>query len=93
MMGHRMMGISLTMTGDIVKAQAHCDLAFALYDPADHRHLATRFGVDARVAVWSYRSLSLWIFGHPDAALADAEHLLKDAREIGQVRGNKRPLA
>ena len=85
MMGHRMMGISLTMTGDIAKAQAHCDLAFALYDPADHRQLATRFGVDARVAVWSYRSLSLWIFGHPDAALADAEHVLKDAREIGQA--------
>ena len=85
MMGHRMMGISLTMTGDIAKAQAHCDLAFALYDPADHRQLATRFGVDARVAVWSYRSLSLWIFGHPDAALADAEHALKDAREIGQA--------
>ena len=85
MMGHRMMGISLTMTGDIAKAQAHCDLAFALYDPADHRQLATRFGVDARVAVWSYRSLSLWIFGRPDAALADAEHALKDAREIGQA--------
>ena len=85
MMGHRMMGISLTMMGDIAKAQAHCDLAFALYDPADHRQLATRFGVDARVAVWSYRSLSLWIFGRPDAALADAEHALKDAREIGQA--------
>ena len=85
MMGHRTMGISLTMTGDIAKAQAHCDLAFALYDPADHRHLATRFGVDARVAVLSYRSLSLWIFGNPDAALADAEHALKDAREIGQA--------
>ena len=85
MMGHRMMGISLTMTGDIAKAQAHCDLALALYDPADHRLLATRFAVDARVAVWSYRSLSLWIFGHPDAALADAEHALRDAREIGQA--------
>jgi tetratricopeptide (TPR) repeat protein len=85
MMGHRMMGISLTMTGDIAKAQAHCDLAFALYDPADHRHLATRFGVDARVAVLSYRSLSLWIIGRPDAALADAERALKDAREIGQA--------
>ena len=85
MIGHRMMGISLMMTGDIAKAQAHCDLAFALYDPADHRLLATRFAVDARVAVWSYRSLSLWIFGHPDAALADAEQALRDAREIGQA--------
>ena len=27
----------------------------------------------------------MWILGHPDAALADAEHALKDAREIGQA--------
>jgi hypothetical protein len=30
-----------------------------------------------------YRSLALWLLGYPEAALADAEHALKDAREIG----------
>ena len=33
----------------------------------------------------SYRSLALWMLGYPEAALADAEHALKDAREIGQA--------
>ena len=28
---------------------------------------------------------TLWMLGYPDAALADAERALKDAREIGQA--------
>jgi tetratricopeptide (TPR) repeat protein len=50
-----------------------------------HRPLATRFGQDAAVAILSYRSIALWLLGYPDAALADAEQALNDAREIGQV--------
>jgi len=33
----------------------------------------------------SGRSLALWLLGHPDAAIADSERALKDAREIGQA--------
>ena len=33
----------------------------------------------------SYRSLVLWLLGYPEAALADIEHALKDAREIGHA--------
>ena len=29
--------------------------------------------------------VALWLLGYPEAALADAEHALKDAREIGQA--------
>ena len=32
-----------------------------------------------------YRSSALWLLGYPEAALADAEQALKDAREIGQA--------
>ena len=51
MIGHRLMGISLLCTGDIAEGRAHYDQAIALYDPAEHRPLATRFGQDAGVAV------------------------------------------
>ena len=85
MIGHRLMGLSLLCTGDIAEGRAHFDQAIALYDPAEHRPLATRFGQDVRVAILSYRSLALWLLGYPDAALRDAEHALKDAREIGQA--------
>ena len=79
------MGISLLCTGDIAEGRAHFDRAIALYDPAEHRPLATRFGQDVGVAILSYRSLALWLLGYPEAALADADRALKDAREIGQA--------
>ena len=85
MIGHRLMGTSLLFTGDIAEGRAHFDQAIALYDPAEHRPLATRFGQDVRVAILCYRSLALWLLGYPEAALADADHALKDAREIGQA--------
>ena len=85
MIGHRIMGISLMFTGDIAEGRAHYDQALALYDPAEHRPLATRFGIDVRVAALSYRSSALWLLGYPEAALADADHALDDAREIGQA--------
>jgi predicted ATPase len=85
MIGHRLMGMSLLMTGDIADARVHFDRAIALYDPAKHPSLATRFGQDVRVAVLSFRSLALWLLGYPDAAFADAGYALKEAREIGQA--------
>ncbi len=85
MIGHRIMGISLTCTGDIAQGRAHFDRAISLYDPAEHRPLATRFAVDSRVSVLSYQSWALWMLGYPEAALADADKALSDAREIGQA--------
>ena len=85
MIGHRLMGISLMCTGHIVEAKPHYDSAITLYDPAEHRPLAMHFGVDVRVAILSYRSWALWLLGYPEAALADIDRALKDAREIGQA--------
>lgn len=85
MIAHRLMGISLASTGDIAEGRAHFDQAIALYDPAEHRSLATRFGHDGRVAALSYRSWALWFLGYPEAARADTEHALEDAREIGHA--------
>ena len=79
------MGISLACTGDIAQGRAHFDRAMSLYDPVEHRPLATRFSVDSRVSVLSYRSWALWFLGYPDAALADAEQAISDAREMGQA--------
>jgi class 3 adenylate cyclase/predicted ATPase len=82
---YHFMGVSLLETGDIAGGRAHFDRAIALYEPAQHRVLATRFGQDARVSALSRRSTALWFLGYPDAALADAERALSDAREFGQA--------
>ena len=85
MVGHRVMGVTLLSAGDFSKSRAHLDAAFALYDPVQHRPLATRFGQDAGVAILGFRSWLLWFLGYPEAALSDADHLLEDARNIGQA--------
>jgi predicted ATPase len=79
------MGLTLLCAGDMAEGRGHYDQAIALYDPAAHRQLAARFGADIGVAILSYRSLALWTLGYPDSALADAEHALRDARDIGQA--------
>jgi predicted ATPase/class 3 adenylate cyclase len=84
-MGYRLTGIALLCTGDMVQGRAYSERALTLYDMAEHRPLAARFGQDARVAALSYRSLALWMLGYADAALADTKDALKDAREIGHV--------
>jgi predicted ATPase len=85
MIGHRLMATSLALTGDIADGKEHYDQALAIYDPAEHSPLATRFGQDIGVAILSFRSTALWLLGYPEASRNDAERALKNAREIGQA--------
>jgi tetratricopeptide (TPR) repeat protein len=85
MVGHTVMGTTLALTGDIAESRSHLDQAIALYDPAAHRPLASRFGQDAAVAILAYRATALWMLGYPEAALADTERMLSDARAMGQA--------
>jgi class 3 adenylate cyclase/predicted ATPase len=85
MVGHRVMGISLLATGDIVASRTQFTRAIELYDPKEHRSLAVRFSQDNRVAVLSYRSWALWYLGYPEAALRDAKHAVEYAREVRQA--------
>jgi hypothetical protein len=61
----------------------HFDQAVVLYDLEERRRLALRFGQDVRMAILSLRSLALWILGYPDAACADADGAIREARIIG----------
>ena len=85
MVGHRLMATSSHCTGDIVDGRAHYDQALALYDAAKHRSLATRFGHDIRVSILSHRSGAFGMLGYSEAALADLDQALKEAREIGHA--------
>jgi hypothetical protein len=80
MMGHRLMGTSLMCAGDPAQGREHYNQALALYDSAEHRPLATRFGQDVRVTILSYRSLGLWMLGYPEAALDTLD--LKEAKKL-----------
>src|SRR5437016_253371 len=85
MIGSRLMGTSLMTTGDMVGSLPHYNRALALYNPAEHRSLATHFAIDAAVSGLGFRSQTFWLLRYPDAALANAEDCLKNAREPGQA--------
>ena len=73
------------LTADVAQGRTHFERAIALYNAAEHRPLAARFGQDVRVANLSYRSLALWVLGYPKAALADCNQAISDARDIGEA--------
>jgi hypothetical protein len=81
--GHNFVGASLMLTGNVAEAREHLDQGNALYDPAEHRAMATRFGEDQRVANRWLRSQTLWLLGYPQAASADVDQMFKDAWENG----------
>ena len=75
MIGHRVMGHALLLTGDIRKSRAHYDEALKLYDLVKQGIPGARLGgQDARTAVLVHRARALWLLGYPEAARADAEH-------------------
>jgi predicted ATPase len=82
MIGHRTMASTLALRGDLVEAEAHYNEALALYRPAEHRRLMTRFGQDLRVTCLAFRSMASWLLGYPQAALDDADRALMEARQI-----------
>jgi predicted ATPase len=85
LIGHRIMGHSLLKGGNFVQARTHYDRGIAIYDPVEHRTLATRFGHDTGVAIFCYRSWTLWFLGYAEAALRDAAAAVENARETDQA--------
>ena len=84
-LGHGLLGASLLLVGDLAEGRAHLDQGMALYDAAEHGPLATRFGEDPGLLILFFRSKALWLLGYPEAALADIDQALKDARESGHA--------
>jgi predicted ATPase len=85
MIGHRVMGVAMLHAGEFTESRAHFDRALELYDPTEHRVLATRFGSDAGVTILAFRSYAAWFLGYPDVALKDTAHALREARDIAQA--------
>ncbi len=83
--GHHHVGLSLILVGDIAGGKAHLDQAIALYDPAEQCLLVARYAQDPGVSAFVLRSIASWMLGYPEAALADADHAVKDARALGHA--------
>jgi class 3 adenylate cyclase/predicted ATPase len=85
MIGRLLMGISLVLAGELATGSAELDQVVATYRYADHRPLAMRFGHDVLVSALAWRAFSRWALGRTDAATADVERAIREARELGHA--------
>ncbi len=85
MLGHLLAGISLVVTGNLAAGKSELDYAVALYDPVEHRVLATRFGHDVRGSALAWRAFASWALSDPEASIADRQSAVAGAREIGHA--------
>ena len=66
---HGAMADNLMCVGDPAAARGHAARAVALYDPDEHRSLASLFGYDSGVSAHSMGSVAIWQAGYPDQAI------------------------
>jgi predicted ATPase len=83
--GHRLLGNGLLLTGDFRQARPHLELAASLYRPEEHREFAFRYGQDIGASALCYLFLALWHDGYPDQAVRTADRALLHARDFGHA--------
>src|SRR5262249_24516627 len=80
---HYAIGVTLSHLGEFASARAHLEQGIALYDPHEHRSLASTYGsFDRMVASLAYLSFVLWFLGYPDQALKRVHEAIALAQEL-----------
>jgi predicted ATPase/class 3 adenylate cyclase len=82
LLAHRVLGQTLSFLGQFSTAQVHLDRGMTLYDPEQHRSLASLYGQDQGVICRSWAALALWCLGYPDQALRRSREALTLAQEL-----------
>jgi len=82
LVGLRMLGLERFHEGRFRESLVLFRKSLALYDPVEHRDLATRFGHDPRTAAANYQSWILWHLGLPDQAARTSEDNLLWTRQV-----------
>jgi len=85
LIGHRMLGTSLVMTGSPLQGWQHLAAANRLYVPERHASLRFQFGTDPLVTSLTYSAFATWTLGLYDTARAVTNDLLKQANEIDHI--------
>jgi predicted ATPase len=85
LVGHRILALSLMLSGDYRAALAHAETAASLYRPDEHRDSAFHYGQDIGVSAFVQLSWALWHRGYPDQSARAADRALAYSRELGHA--------
>lgn len=86
-MGHRLLGGTLFLTGEFADARKHLEEALRIYERGETPHRGAQvFSVqDHRSTALCYLALTLTILGYPDSGLRAAENSLSHSQSLGNV--------
>lgn len=83
--GERIKGVSLHFLGDNLTAKTHFESVLAGHDYSPRRSFPLRFGVDQRIAGFSFFARTLWLLGDASGAREAAEIAIAEAEELDHV--------
>jgi class 3 adenylate cyclase/predicted ATPase len=82
LMGHRALGMSLFMMGELTEARNELCIALDLYDPACHGSLALVFSQDFKSTAQAYLSLASVILGDIEGGISNGEKAVAYAESL-----------
>jgi class 3 adenylate cyclase/tetratricopeptide (TPR) repeat protein len=82
LMGHRALGMSLFMIGELTDARRELRKAIELYDPSHHASLALVFSQDFKATAQAYLSLASVIQGDVQDGIANGEQAVAYAESL-----------
>jgi predicted ATPase len=85
LVGHRILGHSLIVSGDYRAALAHFETAASSYRPDEHRDFALRYAQDIGASIFAGLSWALWHCGYPDQSARAAGRALELSRRLGHA--------
>jgi predicted ATPase len=68
--------------GAFARVLEHTEPGLSLYDPQQHRAMASLYGKDLRVSCHYWSAMALWFLGYPDRALGRINEALTLAQEL-----------
>jgi class 3 adenylate cyclase/predicted ATPase len=82
LMGHRVLGMSLFMLGEVSESKRHLQDAMALYDARQHAPLALVFAHDLKATAQVYLGVATVVAGDAEAGIAHARAALSYAEDL-----------
>ena len=83
LVAHSLLGALFLSLGEFAAGREHLEKGIALYDPREHRFMASLYGDDPGVTCHCFAAMSLWLLGYPDQALTNVQTALTVAKETG----------
>jgi predicted ATPase len=93
LIGERMISVSQTFLGDLLRARHHIEHMLAHYVPSAQKSHIIRFQTDQRAMARAHLAQILWLQGLPDQAVRAAESSIEDARAANHANSLCHTLA